>query len=104
MPEIWKDVAGREGAYSISDAGRLRYEQDRPSNRCAVHAWDMVAQSRDANGYLFAQLSRAGDRANRRNVRNHLFGLFRAASFFSSSSSIKESASMSPIGMFMMQS
>lgn len=69
MPEIWKDVVGWEGVYSVSDAGRIRYEQDRPSRRYSVHAGDMVAQSPDGDGYLSVKLARVGDRAGRRGYR-----------------------------------
>lgn len=69
MLDIWRAVVGWEGVYSVSSVGRVRYEEDRPSNRFAVHAGDIVPQAVDEDGYFFVQLARVGDRSSRRTAR-----------------------------------
>ncbi len=65
MSDIWKAVVGWEGIYSVSDVGRVRYDQDRPSRRYSVRAGAMVPQHVDDDGYFFVSLSRVGERTGR---------------------------------------
>lgn len=67
--DIWKPVVGWEGVYSVSDTGRVRYEQDRPSYRYAVRAGFILPQFIDPDGYAVVQLARLGERAGRRSKR-----------------------------------
>jgi hypothetical protein len=69
MLDAWKPIVGWEGVYSVSSVGRVRYEQDRPSNRFAVHAGDIVPQSMDPDGYFVVELARVGERSSRRTLR-----------------------------------
>jgi hypothetical protein len=62
--ENWKPVVGWEGVYSVSDAGRVRYEEDR-GGRHRVRRGDMVAQATGTDGYLILSLARVGEREGR---------------------------------------
>lgn len=64
----WCDVVGWEGVYSVSDVGRVRYEEDR-GGRFFTRKGDIVAQARDLDDYAIVPLVRLGDRKNRRPYR-----------------------------------
>jgi parvulin-like peptidyl-prolyl isomerase len=68
--EVWRPVRGWEGVYSVSDAGRIRYEQHRGGtyNR---RAGDMATPCVGVDGYLFVGLSRVGEREDRATVQVH---------------------------------
>lgn len=61
----WEPIPGWEGVYSVSDVGRVRYEE----SRGRVRAGDMVAAGRDADGYAVVPLARVDGRATRRTYR-----------------------------------
>jgi hypothetical protein len=65
--EIWKPVVGWEGVYSVSDAGQIRFEQDRPHGASVRRrAGDVVATCPGKDGYIIVALSRVGERGGRR--------------------------------------
>jgi hypothetical protein len=66
--DSWKSVVGFEGVYSVSDVGRVRFDQDRGGWR-KIAAGEMVAVGRDLDGYAIAPLSRIGEREKRRSYR-----------------------------------
>lgn len=67
--EEWRPVVGWEGIYAVSSVGRLRYEQDRPSNRYAVRAGFIVRPNYDDDGYATVSLARVGERGGRKHAR-----------------------------------
>ena len=61
MTEVWKDVPGYDGAYQVSDQGRVR-STPRIDNRGRKREGRILSLLSDGRGYLLVNPCRNGDK------------------------------------------